>query len=473
MKRSRIILLAALLLLFAAGCEGSPEASATNAVAPVAESHTVPLAQNKPQDYRLITSGCVMEKMALCVVLVDFEDIACTTADAQWSAKAFGENGSLRSYYAAESQNHLNISPVSDSSGENDGVVRVRLPMNHPDQESLEDEDFTHDLVNQVMHRADPYVDFSASDQNGDGILWPTEFTPLIVLAGYEKDFQRKSYDPTVGAHMHFTDEADYAIKLDDSSIEAYLMIGELVYDRAGRENRLNTVEIIAHETGHALGLPDLYDTDDSSLGVGIHSVMGSCIYQRRDGSMNEQPVEMDSYSKLYLGFATPQVAMRSGEYVLYDDSTGKGNILLIPTQDPNEFFLLENRQFTGYDAVMEDYMDHSGIVIWHINSRILENAAYKVDGFSNLSAVNDDEAHKGVDIEEANEAALGYAQLDKNADEYYTDYDHYFAADGFCEFGADTQPSSALSSGEPTGISVRVIKDGMASAVQIDFMPQ
>ncbi|MFZ5975033.1 MAG: M6 family metalloprotease domain-containing protein [Bacillota bacterium] len=470
MKKSFTVILAALLCLFATGCT-RPYAFSTPAPAFTAAPTPASTAfETRYRESRLITSGCVMDKMAISVILVDFTDVACSTTDAQWSAKFFGQENSLRSFYATASNKMMDIVPVSESFGENDGVVRVQLSRKHPNALEMEKDGFTQRLVNEILRRADGYIDFSGCDQNGDNILWPTEFTPAIVLAGYEQDFEQYESDPSVGAHMHFTNEDDYALYLDNSSIEAYIMLGELVYDYVSRENRLNTVEIIAHETGHALGLPDLYDLDESSLGVGIHSTMGGCIYQDRSGRMNENPVDLDAWSKLFLGFAKPQVITRTGEYILFDGFTGTGNILLIPTRNPDEYFLLENRQFTGYDAVLQNYLSRSGVCIWHINNRYISPDVYDVDGFVNISAVNGDEDHKGVDIEEANEAVLGYAQLDEHVDEYYADYDHYFSAAGIRDFNADSHPSTALNSGDPTGISIRVLSDGPMSRVKIDF---
>ena len=459
MKKTLSLILAVLFALFASGCgeQAAKEAKTT-----------IPPAQSRSDEYRLVTSGCVMPKMAMCVVLVDFADIACTTDEDEWADKCFGYEDSLRTFCQSASKKKLDIVPAAERYGADDGVVHVTLAEDHPSTVQLDDDDFTHRLVNRVLHAADRYIDVSAYDRNGDGVLWSTEFTPLIVLAGYEQDFEEYANDPSVGAHMHFTDEDGASLSLDGVSDDVYIMIGELVYDYVRNENLLNSLEIIAHETGHALGLPDLYDTDDSSLGAGIHSTMGGCIYQDRSGKINEDPVELDSWSKLFLGFVQAQVVTQAGEYTLYDDYTGLGNILLIPTQDPNEFFLLENRQFVHYDTVLADYMERGGISIWHINSRMIERNIYNVDGFVNVSAVNDDEDRKGVDLEEANEALLGYAQLDRHEEERYSKYDHYFSEND--TFGPDTQPSSALTDGRATGITVRVLSDGLASKVEIDF---
>jgi len=54
----------------------------------------------------------------------------------------------------------------------------------------------------------------------------------------------------------------------------------------------------VAHETGHGFGLPDLYDTDGSSEGVGEFSLMGSGNY-----TSPSSPSRMDAWSLNELGW--------------------------------------------------------------------------------------------------------------------------------------------------------------------------
>ena len=65
------------------------------------------------------------------------------------------------------------------------------------------------------------------------------------------------------------------------------------------------TIGVFAHEYGHALGLPDLYDTDYSSNGIGDWSLMagGSYNYIVRGG---DSPAHLDAWCKYSLGWVTP-----------------------------------------------------------------------------------------------------------------------------------------------------------------------
>lgn len=60
-------------------------------------------------------------------------------------------------------------------------------------------------------------------------------------------------------------------------------------------------IGVFCHEFGHAFGLPDFYDTDNGSAGIGEWGLMGS-------GNWNEptNPVHMTAYSKAELGWIVP-----------------------------------------------------------------------------------------------------------------------------------------------------------------------
>ena len=68
---------------------------------------------------------------------------------------------------------------------------------------------------------------------------------------------------------------------------------------------RRETIGVFAHEYGHALGLPDLYDTDYSSNGIGDWSLMagGSHNYIVRGG---DSPAHLDAWCKYSLRWVTP-----------------------------------------------------------------------------------------------------------------------------------------------------------------------
>jgi len=82
-------------------------------------------------------------------------------------------------------------------------------------------------------------------------------------------------------------------IKIDDYTIQPALSCnGSLI-----------EIGVYCHEFGHALGLPDLYDTDGGGMGIGHHGLMGS-------GNWNSpsNPAHMSAWSKYELGWVDPIV---------------------------------------------------------------------------------------------------------------------------------------------------------------------
>jgi quinol monooxygenase YgiN len=64
----------------------------------------------------------------------------------------------------------------------------------------------------------------------------------------------------------------------DSVKVNTYIMVPELTDDSAnsGASNQIQTIRVFAHELGHTLGLPDVYDNDTGSptAGVGAWSPM-------------------------------------------------------------------------------------------------------------------------------------------------------------------------------------------------------
>lgn len=123
------------------------------------------------------------------------------------------------------------------------------------------------------------------------------------------------------------------------------------------------------HEFGHTLGLPDLYDYSGNTNGVGKWSLMASGSWGTDYGIT---PSHLDAWSKIQFGWMdtmTNQVGSISLNCV-----ENYNTALIYTTSDPNEYFIIENRQKIGFDA----YLPGSGLLIWHINDN--------VDQYSNIN---------------------------------------------------------------------------------------
>jgi len=132
--------------------------------------------------------------------------------------------------------------------------------------------------------------------------------------------------------------------------------------------NGVDMIEIgvFAHEFGHAFGLPDLYDTDGSSQGNGEWALMASGSWGG-NGFSPWSPSHMAAWAKEYLGWVTPTVVSDSQLSVQVPSASAQSAAVKIPFGSPvssNEYFLVENRQQTGFDQTLRA----GGLLIWHVD---------------------------------------------------------------------------------------------------------
>jgi M6 family metalloprotease-like protein len=136
-------------------------------------------------------------------------------------------------------------------------------------------------------------------------------------------------------------------------------------------------VGTVAHETGHAFGLPDLYDTQGTTQGVGEWSLMGAGNYARP-----YSPSSYDAWSMHELGWITVDTlgtsrVVTTGPRVLTD------TIFYAATHNPIEYVFLESRQAILSDSAQMNPAlggacagfcpKRPGLLFWLINQQKAE----------------------------------------------------------------------------------------------------
>lgn len=207
-------------------------------------------------------------------------------------------------------------------------------------------------MIKEACEKVDNSVDFKQYDWDGDG-----EVDQLfVVYAGHGE----ASYDDedTVWPHAWaLKDGANINLILDGVRINSYACGSEL-----GSGESIDGIGTICHEFSHCFGLPDMYDTEYSgNYGMCTWSLMDS-------GSYNDDgftPAGYTSYEKMAVGWKMP-VEMTDDVEVknLKPYSDGGDAYILYNEGDRNEYFLLENRQLTGWDAGLED----KGLLAIHVD---------------------------------------------------------------------------------------------------------
>ncbi|WP_421383472.1 M6 family metalloprotease domain-containing protein [Bacillus salacetis] len=148
---------------------------------------------------------------------------------------------------------------------------------------------------------------------------------------------------------------------------------------------------VYAHEFGHALGLPDFYDTLYTSEGVGNYSMMagGSWMrYPNKPAYSGNSPTHFDPFSKIFLGWADPiSVGPNDGVQEITLPSIDKADAdngivkMEVPGSNGTEYFLFENVQQSGFNkGLNRQGEDSHGLVAWHVDENIIE--LYQSAGF-------------------------------------------------------------------------------------------
>ncbi len=286
-------------------------------------------------------------------LLVQFTDQPARVGASSFDSLLFGTTGStMRNYYNTVSYGQLDIVTVNLPSST--GWMNMPQPYsayaagaygygNYPNNAQKMAED--------AVRAADPLVDFSQYDNDGDGYV----DTIFIIHSGPGSEFTNNPND--IWSHSWHTVNTPV---VDGKKVYSYTTEPEFWVNPGDL-----TMGVYAHELGHVFGLPDLYDTDNSSAGVGYWSLMG---YGSWNGPYpgGSSPAFLDAWSRIKLGFVTPKIVSSNILGVQIPAAENSPTIFRLWTNGGtgNEYYLVENRQPTGYDA----YLPGSGLLIWHID---------------------------------------------------------------------------------------------------------
>jgi Ca2+-binding RTX toxin-like protein len=206
----------------------------------------------------------------------------------------------------------------------------------------------------------------------------------------------------------------------------------------------------MVHELGHDLALPDLYDVDGSSAGMGSWSVMsyGSWGYAPGDTWQGQTPPLFDAWSRWYEGWIDPQTVTGTEARPLDAATRGSPDAAVVLGDNPaghadwgspsgGEYFLVENRQATPgtYDASLPG----SGLLVLHVDESQWSNMV---------------DQRRLVDVVEAD----GLDQLDTWGSS--GDPGDLYRADGNAAFTDSSVPSSRLYDGSPSGAAMTGVGD-------------
>lgn len=187
------------------------------------------------------------------------------------------------------------------------------------------------------------FILYAGKGQNyggGAGSIWPHQWSLSGMGAEYKVDWGHP-YTLTSGGQTWTIDR--YGCFAELTGTDTYGSFGTL-----------------CHEYGHCLGLPDFYYGSSSSvvrtwdiMDYGNNNLGGFC------------PPGYSAHERMYLGWLTPKELTMPATVSNMGALTDTQEAYLIRNDGyPQEFYVLENRQPTGWDQSLPG----SGLVVFHVD---------------------------------------------------------------------------------------------------------
>lgn len=170
-----------------------------------------------------------------------------------------------------------------------------------------------------------------------------------------------------------------------------------VIVDRRIPYTQPDGIGVMCHEISHALGLPDFYDTNYKAFGMDVWSLMDYGCYV----SNGRWPCAFTSYERDFLGWRPLQTVVANGEITLLPIEQGGMGYKIVNDENPNEYYVIENRQKAGWDGALANY--GHGLQVTHVD---YDQAKW----FANR--VNADANHQCMTIIAANNMYLGSTAL-------------------------------------------------------------
>lgn len=364
------------------------------------------------------------------VLLIDFPDHPSTNSVAQIDSRIFGDGDigypmeSLRNFYRRSSYGQLEIQG-STLGWYRPAYDRADVPETDSGRENL---------IREALTRFDQQGhDFSRYDNDNDGVI---DYF-LVVWAGPPGEWAEFWWGYYTGWGSRFA--------LDGKQFAGATYSWQWESDPSPGEF---SPRVTIHETGHALGLPDLYDYDDA---VGPDGGVGGL------DMMDANRCDHNGFSKMLLGWLTPDVCAfgaGTGAFVLRPTASFRDAVIFWPAYDIGspfgEFFMVQYRTRAANDS----RLPADGLLIWHIDARLGGDGDFLYD--------NSFTSHKLVRMMEAD----GLEEIEKGGDGDAGDF--YITGK---RFNRNTTPNSNAYDGSRTDAYLdSIMSVGAGMACNISF---
>ena len=280
-------------------------------------------------------------------LLIAFTDYPPTSPAATIASRLFGDGqggppfDSLRNYYRRSSYNQLEIQ----------GNLLGWYTAPYARSAVVETDAGRQNLIKEALTYYDQQGhDFSQYDNDGDGAI---DYF-CVFWTGPHGEWASFWWG-------YYTNFYDSGFRVDGKRLSQYSWQWELPGYPTGSFNP----STIIHETGHALGVPDYYDYDDS---VGPRGGVGGLDIM--DGTAGDH----NCFSKFMLDWISPTVVAAGPQTVtLRAAGLNPDALVFMPAAITgrifSEYFMVQNRQRVANDTAL--FTGSDGLLVWHVDARL------------------------------------------------------------------------------------------------------
>ena len=217
-------------------------------------------------------------------------------------------------------------------------------------------------------------------------------------------------------------------------------------------------IGIMCHELSHALGLPDFYDTRNIAFGMDFWSIMDYGCYAK-DGYM---PCAYNAYERDFMGWRKLVDLNNSQTVSLLPIEKGGLGYKITNDANTNEYYILENRQRSGWDLALST-LGH-GMLVVHVD--------YNTTKW-NSNTVNTEKDRQRLTIIPANNQLIGGNNA-ATLEEWMTSLggNPFPGTSGITALTDESTPAAIVYTGDKMNKPIKQIQE-VNSIVSFKFMPQ
>ena len=318
----------------------------------------------KTQGHAMTKAGSEPVTKHALVILAEFKDIRFKNEKEDFASllveegySVNGATGSAKEYFDDQFNGLMEFEfHVSDI------VTLGKDRKYYGENDSWGDDKNPAEMVYDACKLADPDIDFSLFDDDGDGSV----DNVFVFFAGHDE--AEGGAEECIWSHAWVLSSAGIRLTLDGIKINRYACGSELTlaYDASGKAHEFITgIGTFCHEYSHTLGLPDFYDVDYEESG-GVSAGMWGDTSLMDGGNYNNlgnTPPNYNALERLIAGIEDPVRLERSGTYRLSPVNSSNQSYM-VKDDGANDFYIFEYREAKGWD----EYIGGSGMLAYHID---------------------------------------------------------------------------------------------------------